>query len=845
MEVIAAAALIGSGIFLTKDEKLPTIKKPIGIKRRPIPATPVMPTAKSQLEVDRESAGRVFKISTFNDHGSVSNPNYDPRALWKNVDAGTMKVLKDQVDIYQVPKTTDLNDVGFEIHNLEGQDMYSTNQMLPSIDDSDRDIQMIHTNMVPFFGSTVKQNINDTGATQHILETYTGNFRHTRRDNKHEVEYLFDPAPNQGLVHGADANTVTNRDKGRLFPSSTGKKHNELPFEQIRVGPGVANGYTARPSGGFHQDVRVLPKTTEDLQVNPKITYEGRIKPGRSPTEKGRLIGTQTLKSPKAIVWNHNGERNFTGSAAHQKNRQRPDIIFRPTVRHTLHSEHVGGASVTHDSKSTPEALRGKKRIAHKRNFANTPFRNLTQSSGKQMNDFGKSGFQNKPTERSEQSTRVHYTNVTQVGGKRGQQYNFNDTGLRYTRKQDLIENRPGSSGCGGIASGAKSGPVIATRGQAYDPTGWAARATVRETTENQDHAGFLAKAGSRGTAYDNSQWAARATVRETTENSDHAGFMGKTELKGPAYDEMGWDAKTTIRETTENQDHAGFLAKAGSRGSAYDNSQWAARTTVRETTENQDHAGFLAKPGYRGTAYDSHGWAGKTTIRETTEKNDHAGFLAKAGSRGTAYDDSKWAAKTTIKETTENQEHAGFVGKTVLKGKVYDENETARTTIRETTENQNHQGFIQSGRIQNGLGYTRTKWEAKMPQKAYLCNNEYVGTSGAVTHQMPKTYDAEYQVNTNKEQIAVGRAPNCSRNAINAGSESVNICVNKLEADREVPWVMGKGTSLGNQRNPDNFGPCTVTSRKNVPGTQIDRLQVDVLDSLKNNPLFINQNFN
>ena len=61
------------------------------------------------------------------------------------------------------------------------------------------------------------------------------------------------------------------------------------------------------------------------------------------------------------------------------------------------------------------------------------------------MNDFSKSGYWNKPTERSMTSSRTHYTNVTAVDGKRGQQRSFNDNGLRFTRKQELIANRPGS----------------------------------------------------------------------------------------------------------------------------------------------------------------------------------------------------------------------------------------------------------------------------------------------------------------------------------------------------------------------------------------------------------------
>ena len=40
----------------------------------------------------------------------------------------------------------------------------------------------------------------------------------------------------------------------RIVPSKN--RNNVLPFEKINVGPGINDGYSAMPSGGFHQDMR-------------------------------------------------------------------------------------------------------------------------------------------------------------------------------------------------------------------------------------------------------------------------------------------------------------------------------------------------------------------------------------------------------------------------------------------------------------------------------------------------------------------------------------------------------------------------------------------------------------
>ena len=41
---------------------------------------------------------------------------------------------------------------------------------------------------------------------------------------------------------------------------------NTLPFEQIKVGPGLGLNYEDKPEGGFHQDIRQyeLPKTIDE-----------------------------------------------------------------------------------------------------------------------------------------------------------------------------------------------------------------------------------------------------------------------------------------------------------------------------------------------------------------------------------------------------------------------------------------------------------------------------------------------------------------------------------------------------------------------------------------------------
>ena len=130
---------------------------------------PVIETVreKTPLEKDREKANQAFRVKFFRKK-EISNPNFNEELLWNDLDKNTMERIKKRVDISKKVSDPKINDVGFDAHNIVGFDAFATNESLPSIDDMDRDIQLIHNNMVPFFGSTVKQNVNDNGFTEGI-----------------------------------------------------------------------------------------------------------------------------------------------------------------------------------------------------------------------------------------------------------------------------------------------------------------------------------------------------------------------------------------------------------------------------------------------------------------------------------------------------------------------------------------------------------------------------------------------------------------------------------------------------------------------------------------------------
>lgn len=162
-----------------------------------------------------------------------------------------------------------------------------------------------HNNMVPFFGANQTQSTY-SGATDGILDTYTGTGKNTFF-HKEEAPAFFKPETATGLPWGKQVET--DFEQSRMVTSL--RMANTFPIDQVQVGPGVNDGYTNLPSGGYQQDtIRefALPRTTDELRVanKPKVTYSADPTPGahyitdmgiQAPVKKNRPDRFQVLQA--------------------------------------------------------------------------------------------------------------------------------------------------------------------------------------------------------------------------------------------------------------------------------------------------------------------------------------------------------------------------------------------------------------------------------------------------------------------------------------------------------------------------------------------------------------------
>jgi hypothetical protein len=663
--------------------------------------------------------------------------------------------------------------------------------------DNNREPEMTHNNMVPFFGGSVRQNMDiDNRMMGDKLETFTGQFK-LDQNHKMEVTPLFAPVQ-QNLDQ-----IMEPRELDR-YVTTLQSRNNELPFEQMQVGPGLNDGYTARPSGGFHNPLRVLPKTIDQLLVNPRVVKEGRVIRGKDPVDKRTARQRQYKYRPELLVTNFNGERNFTTTGVTQKPRAREGVVRIPTNRQK--SKQIMGHAMTQSgSQKTPAHISPKGKISLKQNFRNTPFRNAAKVEAKNPHNNQQLRYENRDNERSTTQVRYGteghcYTNCKPEVEK-GQTYQQDRA--RKTRNESYV------------LAPNPTGYVNTTthKGKAYDPKDQT-RTTIRETTEQNSHQGHVDASHVKGVVHDASD-VMKTTIKETTEISSHMGHVQVGDVKGRAYDPHDL-TRTTIRETNEVNSHNGFVQTDGVKSQVYDPFDLM-KTTIREMTEDNGQLGVVSGPAssVKGRAYDPQDVA-RTTTKETTENTQYLGTTNAQNTKSRVYDPNDMA-RTTVKETTEQGDYLGTSDAQHTKGLVYDPFDCAPTTHRETTEQNDYLMPVENTTLQNGKGYQTSPTDVKNTQRQVYSEYYHVGgASQADAPANPQLYDSAYNMRQSnvKEVIAEGRQPTLSGVKLTSGKTDVSIEIKKLEGDRVNHYSAMRAPINCNQRKP--MSSCEMTSMKN-----------------------------
>jgi hypothetical protein len=367
-----------------------------------------------------------------------------------------------------------------------------------------------HSNQVPFFGGSVKQNIEKLTNTSK-LDLYTG-----KKDtyiHKKELEPFYQVEKQD--INGSPMFTL-NVGMDRFIPSNF--KQGEKPFAEQRV-------YAVK-AGTIENNIREQPKTVDELRVasKPKVSYEGRSNSGQYMSVRGvqapvnkNLVDTYYENSPErwivtpGAVINSSMRENY---ATNLKQTNRQDVSDRSYYGpgHSGFTKEYQKLSKANENASdfnsiVQEPMRQTLKIDSTRNFNTIQRKDDTY-------DYGKSSYTPYSTER-------HITGETN-------QFNLN------IHKQNM-------------------GNKLILQDKA--------KTTIKETTSINTNKGHIKTTFDKGStdAYNQGiqNWDAKSTHKEMHVNNKYIGIADKNE--GMGYSIANYEAKTTGKESvTANSNYIG-----------------------------------------------------------------------------------------------------------------------------------------------------------------------------------------------------------------------------------------------------------------------------------------------
>ena len=203
-----------------------------------------------------------------------------------------------------------------------------------------------HNNMEPYYGAKVRGMTTGANMHENVLDNKVGTG--SQFFSKTEQAPLFRPLDNLHLPHGMQ--NQSDFLQSRMMPSM--KIANVKPWEEVRVGPGLDQGYGTQGTLGFNSGMdareKWIDRGVDELRVktNPKLTYslEGHQGPAahyvqNAPTAE--TFGRVEKHLPDTFFVN-TPDRWFTTTGAEKGETQRAIEMDRESNRQTTTTEYFG-----------------------------------------------------------------------------------------------------------------------------------------------------------------------------------------------------------------------------------------------------------------------------------------------------------------------------------------------------------------------------------------------------------------------------------------------------------------------------------------------------------------------
>jgi hypothetical protein len=377
-----------------------------------------------------------------------------------------------------------------------------------------------HNNMVPFFGSNLRNMQTALNSNESALDNMNGTG--SQIFSKKEQAPMFSPHGNLQWATGApNANDFY---QSRVNPSA--RMANVKPFAEERVGPGLGLGYTTEGSGGFNAGMAMreqwLDKNVDELRVANKPKSSGHMLLGHEGPANSFIKMTgdsdhmgRFEKNRPETSFELGPDRLFTTMGVQQGPMLHSIPVGRDQHRADTAISYSGGAGVGpgHSAAYVP----GEYMPSHNQQLGSVPIP-VANAGGRHYAtdaDYGMKSSMAYPNNRSANNQADYYGGM---GGAIGAVIAPLLDALRPSRRENTIGTlRPYQNPKSEVAQSYIFNPADRT------PT------TIRETTENSKFH-LNVNANQNGGAYAVTEQQPANTYRQFTDDYYYAGNAGAGE---------------------------------------------------------------------------------------------------------------------------------------------------------------------------------------------------------------------------------------------------------------------------------------------------------------------------
>jgi hypothetical protein len=543
------------------------------------------------------------------------------------------------------------------------------------------------------------------------------------------------------------------------------EKRNQLPFDQIKVTPGLNLGYDEDGKQGFHDTFKPKMKDINELRgnKNKQVTYTKPMIPGKKGI-KAAIKPKIVKRRPNRVTKLKHGANTRKVDQLIRKNYQKKKFIMPITERgKKKKTMGIKGGKIT---KRLPESRNPEVRTPFKSNNMNPDPSNI---KGRQtMYEPKMQNFVMPCTQRNS-------TNVPALPGPihKGIGSRVRDgNGLKPTLKQTILYNR----------EGIVKAPY--NKGQKYDPND-KARTTRKEQNLYERDGNIKAPVNKRQEQNDK----LRVTLKQQNL------FKRDGVVKAPYNKGQKYDPKDKPRVTKKD---TMLFNREGAAKAPYNkpqpfNPNDIPKITIKQTTIENKHKGNMRafeQPTYQIDYND----VPAQTLKELLVAYQRTGIAKGVVSKSQMVNYNDIPAQTLKELVINNKYIPGLYSVAGAKGGYLSNNYQAPATLKQALNDLFYVGSMHSSKIG---GYVSNKIEAKTTLRQMLHVFRLSGIGKQLKNH--RLYGAEYNAETNagREKLAKGRAPTTRKQDVPIGGENTNIrkksVFNSARAPSGVNPIVGR----------------------------------------------------